>query len=279
MTPLLFMALVFAASVAAGVFGSLLGLGGGIIVVPALSLALGVDIRYAIGASIVSVIATSSGAGAAYIKQHLVNIRVAMFLEAATTLGALGGAFLAGVVGGRWLYLVFSTVLAYTAVAMWRRDGMDGPRPARPDAVADALSLHGSFTDQATGREIGYRVCRSGLGLLVSGVAGLLSGLLGVGGGVIKVPAMALGMRIPMKAATATSNFMIGVTAAASAGVYFARGDINPYIAAPTAVGVLLGSVVGARLMRRVNTSVLKTSFAVVLIFVAVQMAWKGLSR
>lgn len=279
MTPLVFMALVFTASIAAGVLGSLLGLGGGIIVVPALTLALGVDIRYAIGASIVAVIATSSGAGAAYVRQHLANIRVGMFLEAATTLGALGGAFLAGVIGGRWLYLVFSTVLAYTALAMWRHDGTDGPRPPRPDAVADALALHGSFTDEATGREIGYRVCRSGLGLLLSGVAGLLSGLLGVGGGVIKVPAMVLGMRIPVKVASATSNFMIGVTAAASAGVYFARGDIDPYIAAPTAIGVLLGSVAGARLMHRVNASVLKTSFAVVLIVVAVQMARKGLSH
>lgn len=279
MTPLLFMALVFTASISAGVLGALLGLGGGIIVVPALSLALGVDIRYAIGASIVSVIATSSGAGAAYVKQHLANIRVGMFLEATTTLGALGGAFLAGVIGGRWLYLIFSAALAYTALAMWRHDGLDGPRPPRPDVVADALRLHGSFTDPATGREVPYRVCRSTLGLLVSGVAGLLSGLLGVGGGVVKVPAMVLGMRIPMKVASATSNFMIGVTAAASAGVYFARGDINPYIAAPTAVGVLLGSVAGARLMRRVNTSALKTAFAVVLIVVAVQMARKGLSH
>lgn len=279
MTPLVFMALVFTASIAAGVLGALLGLGGGIIVVPALALALGVDIRYAIGASIVSVIATSSGAGAAYVKQHLANIRVGMFLEATTTLGALGGAFLAGVIAGRWLYLIFSAALAYTALAMWRHDGLDGPRPPRPDVVADALRLHGSFTDPATGREIPYRVCRSALGLLVSGVAGLLSGLLGVGGGVVKVPAMVLGMRIPMKVASATSNFMIGVTAAASAGVYFARGDINPYIAAPTAVGVLLGAVVGARLMRRVNTSALKTAFAVVLIVVAVEMARKGLSH
>lgn len=279
MTPPLFMGLAFTASVAAGLFGSLLGLGGGIIVVPALSLALGVDIRYAIGASIVSVIATSSGAGAAYVRQHLANIRIGMFLETATTVGALGGAFLAGIVGGRWLYLIFAAVLAYTAVAMFRHDGRDGLRPERPDALADALELHGSFTDHATGRETGYRVCRSGLGLLLSGAAGVLSGLLGVGGGVIKVPAMALAMRVPMKVATATSNFMIGVTAAASAGVYFARGDINPYIAAPTAAGVLLGSVVGARLMRRVRASALRVVFAVVLAFVAVEMARKGLSR
>jgi uncharacterized membrane protein YfcA len=279
MTPLLFMALAFAASCAAGVFGALLGLGGGIIVVPVLSLALGVDIRYAIGASIVSVIATSSGAGAAYVRQHLANIRVGMFLEAATTLGALGGAFLAGVIGGKWLYLVFSAILAYTAVAMWRHDGAKAPPPARPDPVADALELHGSYTDPATGRQIGYRVSRSGLGLLASGGAGIMSGLLGVGGGVVKVPAMTLGMGIPLKVASATSNFMIGVTGAASAGVYFARGDIDPYVAAPTAIGVLLGSVAGARLMHRVNTSVLRTAFAAVLVVVAVQMARKGMGQ
>jgi uncharacterized protein len=279
MTPLLFMVIVFAASIGAGVFGALLGLGGGIIIVPALTLGLGVDIRYAIGASIVGVIATSSGAGASYVRQHLANIRVAMFLETATTLGALAGAYVAGVIAGRWLYLIFSVILAYTAVAMWRHNAPEGPRPGHPDRMADALDLHGSFTDGATGREIRYQVSRSRLGLLLSSGAGLLSGLLGVGGGVIKVPTMALGMRIPLKAASATSNFMIGVTAAASAGVYFARGDIDPYIAAPAAIGVVLGSLLGARLMRRVNASVLKAAFAFVLIVVAVQMARKGLGR
>jgi uncharacterized membrane protein YfcA len=273
------MLVAFAASVVAGVFGSLLGLGGGIIVVPALSLLLGVDIRYAIGASIVSVIATSSGAGAAYVKDRLANIRIAMFLEPATTLGAIVGAFLAGVVGGPWLYLCFSGAMAYTAVAMWRHTEAGRLPCVNQDRLADALWLHGSYPDQRTQQETRYRVSRSYLGLSVSGVAGIMSGLLGIGGGIIKVPAMALGMGIPIKVASATSNFMIGVTAAASAGVYFVRGDMDPFIAAPTAIGVLAGSVLGARAMGRVNSSVLRTLFTVVLITVAVQMARRGLRQ
>ncbi|MCJ7544484.1 MAG: sulfite exporter TauE/SafE family protein [Phycisphaerae bacterium] len=263
-------------SISAGVLGSLLGLGGGIIVVPALTLLLGVDIRYAIGASIVSVIATSSGAGAAYVRDRLVNIRLAMFLELATTLGGLGGAFLAGVVGGRWLYLVFAAAMTYTAVAMWRHQDKERSHPPRVDALADALALHGSYVDQMTGKEVGYRVNRSPLGLALSGIAGVLSGLLGIGGGIIKVPAMTLVMGIPMKIATASSNFMIGVTAAASAGVYFARGDVDPFIAGPTALGVLAGSLLGARLMHRLRSSALRAAFSAVLILVAIQMALKG---
>jgi uncharacterized membrane protein YfcA len=266
----------FAISIVAGVVGSLLGLGGGIVVVPALTLLLGVDIRYAIGASIVSVIATSSGAGAAYLRDRLVNIRVAMFLELATTVGALVGAFLAGVVGGRWLYLIFALAMAYTAAAMWRHDETKHARLTRPDALADAWRLHGTFVDPIAGHQIDYRVHGSRLGFALSGIAGAMSGLLGIGGGIIKVPAMALGMGIPLKVATASSNFMIGVTAAASAGVYFARGDIDPFIAGPTALGVLAGSLLGARLMRRIQSSALRAAFSVVLIVVAVQMAIRG---
>ena len=271
-----FMLTVFGISILAGLVGSLLGLGGGIIVVPGLTLLMGVDIRYAIGASIVSVIATSSGAGAAYIRDRLVNIRVSMFLELATTSGALGGAFLAGVVGGRWLYLIFAVAMAYTAAAMWRHDESKRPPASRVDAWADTLALHGSYPEQTAGEEIGYRVSRSRLGFGLSGVAGVLSGLLGIGGGIIKVPTMTLGMGIPMKVATASSNFMIGVTAAASAGVYFARGDVNPFIAGPTALGVLVGSLLGTRLMRRIESRALRAAFTAVLIITAVQMAIKG---
>lgn len=277
MTPVEFMLIVCAVSVMAGLLGSLLGLGGGIIVVPALSLALGVDIRYAIGASIVSVIATSSGAGAAYVKDHLANIRVGMLLELATTAGALFGALLAGVVGGRWLYLIFAAAIAYTATAMWRHEDTKRPRSARRDRLADGFSLHGSHFDARSGEWAPYRVDHTGLGLGLSGAAGIMSGLLGVGGGIIKVPAMVLGMGIPIKVASATSNFMIGVTAAASAGVYFARGDIDPFVAAPTALGVLGGSVLGARLIGRLRGPVLRTVFTAVLVIVAVQMALKGI--
>jgi hypothetical protein len=270
------MLIVFAFSIAAGLLGSLLGLGGGIIVVPVLTLLLGVDIRYAIGASIVSVIATSSGAGAAYVREHLVNIRVAMFLELATVLGAVAGAFLAGAIPGRWLHLAFGGVLIYAALMMWRHDRKNGPRPPVDDSLAESLALHGSYTDHA-GRETPYRVRHTGTGFALSGLAGMVSGLLGVGGGIIKVPTMNLIMGIPMKVASATSTFIIGVTAAASASVYFTRGDIDPFIAGPTAIGVLCGSFLGSSVMGRIRSSALRRTFTVVLLIIAFQMLRKGM--
>jgi hypothetical protein len=278
MTPLLFMGAVFAVSIVAGFFGSLLGLGGGIIVVPALSLWMGVDIRYAIGASIISVIATSSGAGAAYVKDHLVNIRLAMFLEVGTTLGAVAGAFVAGILSDRWLHLVFAGAMAGTAVMMWRHKGTDRSLAARPDRLSQALRLDDHFFDAVRGRTRHYHVQRTGMGLGLGWLAGVMSGLLGIGGGIMKVPAMNLVMGVPMKVASATSNFMIGVTAAASAAVYFSRGDVDPFIAGPTAIGVLCGSLLGARLMSRVPSSVLRMAFTVVLLIIVVQMLRKGLT-
>jgi uncharacterized membrane protein YfcA len=276
MSPIGFFAVVLAMSLAAGTLGSLLGLGGGIIVVPGLTLLLGIDIRFAIGASIVSVIATSSGAAAAYVRDRLTNLRVAMFLELGTTCGALCGAFLAGVVSGRVLHVVFGLVLASSALAMFRkRDGEAGAVPADP--LADRLGLHGSYYDHAEGRKICYRVTAAKRGLAMMFGAGTVSGLLGIGSGALKVPAMDLAMRLPMKVSTATSNFMIGVTAAASAGVYFARGDINPFIAAPVAAGVLIGSTAGARLLGRLRSSRIRSLFVVVLVVVAAQMLWKGI--
>ena len=277
MTPLLFCLVTFGISIGAGVVGSLLGLGGGIIVVPALTLLLGIDIRYAIGASVVSVIATSSGAAAAYVRERMTNLRVAMLLEIGTTTGALSGAFLAGVVGGRWLFVVFGLVLGYSALAMFRHrhDPPGGGVPA--DRLADRLRLHGSYFDGAEGREVGYRVARTPLGLALMYLAGVVSGLLGIGSGALKVPAMDLAMRLPIKASTATSNFMIGVTAAASAGVYFARGDIDPFVAAPVAAGVLLGATAGSRLLARLHGGRIRVAFVVVLLWVSAQMLWKGI--
>ena len=278
MTPFLFTFVVFIASLAAGLLGSLLGLGGGLIVVPVLTLVLGVDIRYAVGASIVSVIATSSGAAAAYVRERLTNLRVAMFLELATTAGALTGASLAGVVGGRWLYLVFGGVMAYSALAMLRkRDGGSPSRPERTDGLADRLALHGSYWDAEKGQQVAYRVTRplTGLGLMYA--AGTVSGLLGIGSGALKVPAMDLAMGLPLKVSTATSNFMIGVTAAASAGVYFARGDIDPFIAGPVCAGVALGAFTGARHLARLKSASLRLLFVGVLLWVAFQMLRKGM--
>jgi len=275
MSPLAFTLITFAIACGAGLLGALLGLGGGIIVVPALTLLLGVDIRYAIGASVVSVIATSSGAAAAFVREHMTNLRVAMFLELGTTSGALAGAFLAGHVPTRWLFVVFGLVLGYSALAMLRaRHEARGEAP--PDALADRLGLHGEYRDAATEGVVRYRVAHTGLGLALMAVAGMVSGLLGVGSGALKVPAMDLAMRLPIKVSTATSNFMIGVTAAASAGVYFARGDIDPFVAAPVAAGVLLGALVGSRVLPRAKSRAVRMLFVVVLLVVSARMLAQG---
>jgi hypothetical protein len=276
-SPLVFFVVALAVSCGAGLLGSMLGLGGGIVVVPALTLLLGVDIRYAIGASIVSVIATSSGAAAAYVREGLTNLRVAMFLELGTTAGAITGAYVAGVISTRWLFVIFGVVLAYSALMMLRRRG-SRELPVADDAWSDLLRLHHEYHDHATGSVVAYRVSRSRLGLGLMYVAGTVSGLLGIGSGALKVPAMDLAMRLPIKVSTATSNFMIGVTAAASASVYFARGDINPFVAAPVAIGVVTGASIGAKLLPRIQSSSLRLLFVVVLTIVALQMLLKGLS-
>jgi uncharacterized membrane protein YfcA len=270
--------LVLTVSIIAGVLGSLLGLGGGIIVIPTLTLLFGVDIRYAIGASIVSVIATSSGAAAAYVRSRMANLRVAMVLELATVSGAISGAFLAGQIGGRWLYILFAVVVAYSALVMYRkRYELGAADDERPAPWADYLRLHGSYYDAAAGQQIVYRVVRTRVGLALMYFAGAISGLLGIGSGSLKVPAMDLAMNLPIKVSTATSNFMIGVTAAASAGLYFMRGDIVPFLAAPVAIGVLIGAVIGTRLLGHLEGATIRTVFVVVLLWVSLQMLWKGI--
>jgi uncharacterized protein len=277
MSPLVFTLITFGASIAAGVCGSILGLGGGIIVIPVLTLVLGVNIKYAIGASVVSVIATSSGAAAAYVREHMTNLRVAMLLELGTTSGALTGAFLAGIIGGRWLFLIFAVVMGYSALAMFQKRHSNPNAPVAGDWVADRLNLHGEYFDEQAQETVKYRVRHTPLGLVLMYVAGVVSGLLGIGSGSLKVPAMDLAMHLPIKVSSATSNFMIGVTAAASAGVYFARGDINPFIAAPVAAGVLVGATLGSRVLGRLKNSWIRGAFVVVLLWICVQMAWKGI--
>jgi len=276
MTPLVFVLLVFLISILAGFLGSLLGLGGGLIVIPALTLLLHVDIRLAIGASIISVIATSSGAAAAYVREHLANIRVAMFLELGTTTGAITGAYLAGRVHPRFLYILFGAMLGYSAVAMLR--GKHGVSlDDSVSRVSEWLALGSSYYDAARDQHIQYPVRRPLLGLILMYGAGTASGLLGIGSGALKVPAMDLGMGLPMKVSTATSNLMIGVTAAASAGLYFARGQIDPFIAAPVALGVLGGALVGSHYLGRVEHRHLRRIFVIVLLVIAVQMIVKGI--
>jgi len=271
--------LLFLVSLIAGLLGSLLGLGGGIIVIPALTLLFKVDIHYAIGASIVSVIATSSGAAAAYVRERMTNLRVAMVLEVATVAGALTGAYLAGILTVRWLYILFALILGYSAVMMFRKRREN---PGEDDASihapwADFLRLNGSYYDEQEGKEVIYRVIHARIGLMLMYIAGVVSGLLGIGSGALKVPAMDLAMRMPIKISTATSNFMIGVTAAASAGVYFMRGEINPSIAAPVAIGVLVGATAGSRLLGRLKSTTLRMLFVVILLGISVEMLLKGI--
>jgi hypothetical protein len=200
-----------------------------------------------------------------------------MLLEVGTTTGALSGAYLAGIVGGRWLYITFGLILGLSAVEMLHKRAVGERAHVPPDALADRLRLHASFYDPALGREISYRVTHTALGLVLMYVAGVVSGLLGIGSGVLKVPALDLAMRLPIKVSTATSNFMIGVTAAASAGVYFARGDIDPFVAAPVATGVLLGAVAGSRLLGQLRGRLIRVIFVVVLLVVSLQMLRRGL--
>ena len=276
MTPLFFVLVVAAISFIAGFLGSLLGLGGGIIVIPALTLVLHVDIRLAIGASIISVIATSSGAAAAYVRDRLANLRVAMFLELGTTTGAIIGAYIAGIVHPRFLFITFGLILAYSAVAMLR-----GKRATEEQTEVGAFTRHlklsGSYFDDAAGMEIAYEPVRARLGLLLMVIAGTVSGLLGIGSGALKVPAMDLAMELPIKVSAATSNFMIGVTAAASAGVYFARGQIDPFIAAPVALGVLCGALAGSKTMGRIGSRAVRIVFVIVLVLISAQMLLKGI--
>jgi uncharacterized protein len=287
MNGLEFTLIVAVGSFAAGMLGALTGLGGGVVIVPLLTLVFGVDIRYAIGASLVSVIATSSGAAAAYLKEGYSNMRVGMFLEMATTAGALSGAFIAGYVSTSAIAIIFGVVLLYSA---WTSFG--GPKEAEkglpPDRVATFLRLDGTFpADRVAGvapaPAAGASVTReayhvrnvpAGFGLMY--VAGVLSGLLGIGSGAVKVLAMDQAMKIPFKVSTTTSNFMIGVTAAASAGIYLRRGYIDPGLALPVMLGVLGGALVGALILPGAKVKSLRMVFGVVIAALGVQMIFEG---
>ncbi len=270
------MLVAFVASIAAGVLGALVGLGGGIIVVPALTLFLGVEIRYAIGASIISVIATSSAASARYIRDGLANLRVGMLLEPSTAIGGVLGGVLAGLLDPRWLYLCFGSMMALTALAMSRQRDADGALPLHPDPLARKLGLHGTVPGARGVPPRVYEVVRVRTGMSIAFGAGIMSGLLGVGGGIVKVPTMSLIMGMPLKAATATSTLMIGVTAAASAGVYISRGDVDPLIAGPVAAGVLVGASFGGSVLGRTRSGLLRAIFIIVLLVIALRMVMRG---
>jgi len=277
MSPLAFVAALFATSVAAGGAGAVLGLGGGILLIPILTLFFGVDLHYAMGASIVSVIATSSGAAAAYLRTSLSNVRIGLFLAVATVSGALLGAALAGVVPVRVLQLLLGLALAYSTVTTLRQLRVELPEPVEADPLALRFGLDGTYYDAPLDRDVKYRAARVAQGFSAMFGAGLLSGLLGIGSGAFKVLAMDHFMRLPMKVSTATSNFMIGITSAASAGIYFSRGDIHPVLAAPVAAGVLVGAAAGTRLMARLRNSTIRKAFLPVLAWLAVSMILRGL--
>lgn len=268
--------LIFVAAIAAGLLGSLVGLGGGVLIVPLLTLVFRFPIYYAIGASIISVIATSSGAAAAYVKEHMTNLRVGMFLELGTTIGAISGAFLAGYLAPNLLSIIFGVILLTSAAPLVFKIGEELPQGVKNDSWANRFSLSGIYPDHHLHREVPYQVTRTPLGLAMMYVAGLISGLLGIGSGTFKVLALDVAMRLPMKVSTTTSNFMIGVTAAASAGIYFSRGDIPPLIAAPVALGILIGALLGARLLEHLSNKILRIIFLAVIVVAAIEMVLHG---
>ncbi|MHB1653428.1 MAG: sulfite exporter TauE/SafE family protein [Desulfitobacteriaceae bacterium] len=269
--------IILVGSIFAGIVGALLGLGGGIVIIPFLTLGLGIDIRYAIGASIVSVIATSSGAAAAFIHDRITNINIGMFLGMATVTGAIGGAYLGGYVKPQVLYIIFAVVLGYSTLATFKRRNVELVSDVVAHPLAKKFNLEGSYFDQVLSQTVSYTSSNVYAGLGVMGVAGILSGLLGIGSGIFKVMAMDMYMKLPMKVSTATSNFMIGVTAAASAGIYFTRGDIHPAIAAPVALGVLMGATLGTKIMVRLRNTTIRKIFIPILFYVSLQMLWEGL--
>jgi uncharacterized protein len=264
---------LFTVALGASALGGMLGMASGIFVVPVLTVFGHVDIHIAIGASIVSVIACSCGGAAPFLKARLTNVRLAIVLESATTLGALTGVVLSGFASTPILYFVFATILVLSALQMYTRRGdpaakISAQRPRR----WTGLNLDSTYPDRALGREVAYGVDRLGLGMGLMYGAGLISALLGIGSGVLKIPAMDTALRLPIKVSSATSNFMIGVTAAASAGAYFMRGDIVPRIAGPVALGSVLGALLGARILMAVPNEKLRLLFVTVLLALAVQM-------
>ncbi len=277
MSVLEFSGLLFATSLIAGFLGALTGLGGGVVLVPVLALFFKMDIRYAIGASLVSVIATSSGAAVAYVREGLSNIRIGIFLEVATTLGACFGAYLATRVSNHWIAIVFGMVLLYSAGSSFRKRDKDVPHGATvPNALATKLELNGIYPGPLGGEP--YTAQRVPLGFGIMFGAGTLSGLLGIGSGAVKVLAMDQAMKLPFKVSTTTSNFMIGVTAAASAGIYLSRGYIDPQIAMPVMLGVLAGSLFGTHFLVRAKVTTLKSLFAVVIVFLGCEMIFNGIT-
>ena len=269
---------IFLVSILAGFIGALFGLGGGILIIPFLTLVEGIPAPLAIGASIVSVVATSSSSAATYVRDHLTNIRLGIFLELGAVAGAITGAFVAIFVPASALFILFGILLLYATVVIVRARKLDVPTGVVPDRTARALALGGEYEDQSLHEVLKYEVTRTPLTLLITYFAGVVSGLLGIGGGLIKVPTMNLVSKVPIKVASATSNFMIGVTAAASSSVYLLRGDVHPLLAGPLIVGVAAGAIIGTRVLKITPPIRVKVALAVLLASISILMILKGLN-
>ncbi|HWE49349.1 MAG TPA: sulfite exporter TauE/SafE family protein [Bryobacteraceae bacterium] len=261
---------LFAVAVGTSALGGMLGMAGGIFIVPILTIFGHLDFRLAAGASLVSVIACSCGSAAPFLNERLTNVRLAIVLETATTLGALTGVLLTGMVPVSYLYFLFGAILFLSAQQMFAKRG--DPVAGKAMRKSSALGLDSSYPDRGLGCEVAYTVHRVPMGMLLMYGAGLISALLGIGSGVLKIPAMDTALRLPIKVSSATSNFMIGVTAAASAGAYFMRGDIVTGIAGPVALGSVVGAFAGARILMALPSKKLRLIFVVILIVLGIQM-------
>lgn len=273
----LFTIILFFGACLAGFLGSLTGLGGGVVVIPLLTLGFGVDMRYAVGAALVTSIASSSGAAAAYIKEGITNVRIGMFLEIATTTGAVIGALVAMYLDKMYIAIIFGVVLIFSAIRSIAKKKTDVDSSAGGDKLAGTLKLNGSYP-APDGTIVHYKVHNVVIGYLLMTLAGILSGLLGIGSGALKVLAMDTAMKIPFKVSTTTSNFMVGVTAAASAVIYLQRGYIDPGLAFPIVVGVLSGAFIGSKILPKANVRRLRILFSVVIFFLALSMMYNGLT-
>ncbi len=269
-----FSIILFLGAMFAGMLGSLTGLGGGVVVIPLLTLGFGVDMRYAIGAALITSIATSSGAAAAYIKERFTNTRLGMFLEVATTTGAVVGAMVAMYLPTNYIAILFGFVLIFSgAMSVRKKNTLPDGKP-KADVWATKLKLNSSFPDK--NGEVQYSVQNVAGGYALMTLAGILSGILGIGSGALKVLAMDTMMKIPFKVSTTTSNFMVGVTAAASAVIYWQRGYIAPGLAFPIVSGVLLGAFFGAKILMKANVQTLRMIFCAVITVIAIQMIYNG---
>lgn len=265
----------------AGFFGSLLGIGGAMIVTPAITIVYGLDIKYAIGAGIIVVIATSSGAAISYLKDNVINLRAAMFLEIFTSAGGIVGALITGMVAPWILYIMFAMLLMYSVINMiirYKKEGSNIVKETKPNKIATKLKLNSQYYDQKLKQNISYNVTNVPIGSAIMFGAGIASGMLGIGSGIFKVIAMDTAMKMPLKPSSATSNLMMGVTACASSIVFFLNGQIVPQIAVPVALGVLIGAAIGSRVMPKLHPKVIRIIFIPTMLFFCIQMIMKAVA-